>query len=218
MRAIATNAAADPDNTYVLVIDEINRAQLQKVLGELFFLLEYRDREVRPLYRPAEPFKLPSNLWIIGTMNTADRSTAIIDAALRRRFQFVPFVPDERPDNPLAGLLQRWLRENDQPEWVAEFVDSVNQALFKELGGGHLILGPSYFMTTDLSEDKMRRIWRYRIEPLIEDIFFGEAQRAERFRFAQLWSEFGPNAGQAAAAVPGELAESVDGSVDPGAE
>ena len=106
LRLMAAAAEADPSHPYVLVIDEINRAQLQKVLGGLFFLLEYRDRQVRPLYRPDEPFSLPANLWLIGTMNTADRSIALVDAALRRRFQFVPFVLDDRADNPIAGCCE----------------------------------------------------------------------------------------------------------------
>ena len=134
LRIMAAAAESDPSHTYVLVIDEINRAQLQKVLGELFFLLEYRDRQVRPLYRPDEPFSLPANLWLIGTMNTADRSIALVDAALRRRFQFVPFALDERADNPIAGLLRRWLRANSEPEWVADLVDQVNQELMTSLG------------------------------------------------------------------------------------
>ena len=190
LRIMAAAAESDPSHTYVLVIDEINRAQLQKVLGELFFLLEYRDRQVRPLYRPDEPFSLPANLWLIGTMNTADRSIALVDAALRRRFQFVPFTLDERADNPIAGLLRRWLRANSEPEWVADLVDQVNQELMTSLGMGDLALGPSYFMVQGLDEARLRRIWRYRIEPLIEDIFFGEPERSEPFRFDNVWHSF----------------------------
>jgi 5-methylcytosine-specific restriction protein B len=190
LRIMAEAAESDTSHTYVLVIDEINRAQLQKVLGELFFLLEYRDRQVRPLYRPDEPFSLPANLWLIGTMNTADRSIALVDAALRRRFQFVPFALDERADNPIAGLLRRWLRANSEPEWIADLVDQVNQQLITALGMGDLALGPSYFMVQDLDEARLRRIWRYRIEPLIEDIFFGEPERAEPFRFENVWHSF----------------------------
>ena len=190
LRLMARAAAADPTHTYVLVIDEINRAQLQKVLGELFFLLEYRDKPVRPLYRPDEEFTLPTNLWLIGTMNTADRSIALVDAALRRRFQFVPFSLDDRPDNPIAGLLRRWLRDKSEPEWVADLVDEVNQKLRVSLGMGDLALGPSYFMVQGLDEARLRRIWRYRIEPLIEDIFFGEHEKFEPFRFDNLWPGF----------------------------
>jgi 5-methylcytosine-specific restriction protein B len=190
LRIMAAAAESDPSHTYILVIDEINRAQLQKVLGELFFLLEYRNRQIRPLYRPDEPFSLPANLWLIGTMNTADRSIALVDAALRRRFQFVPFVLDERPGNPIAGLLRRWLRANSEPEWVADLVDLVNQGLVTSLGMGDLALGPSYFMVQGLDETRLRRIWRYRIEPLIEDIFFGEPEKAEPFRFDNVWHRF----------------------------
>jgi 5-methylcytosine-specific restriction protein B len=198
LRIMAAAAESDLSHTYILVIDEINRAQLQKVLGELFFLLEYRDRQVRPLYRPDEPFSLPTNLWIIGTMNTADRSIALVDAALRRRFQFVPFVLDERADNPIAGLLRRWLRANSEPEWVADLVDQVNQELVMSLGMGDLALGPSYFMVQGLSDARLRRIWRYRIEPLIEDIFFGEPEKSEPFRFDNIWHRFQAVGGTAA--------------------
>ena len=190
LRIMAAAAESDPSHTYILVIDEINRAQLQKVLGELFFLLEYRERQVRPLYRPDEPFSLPPNLWLIGTMNTADRSIALVDAALRRRFQFVPFVLDERADNPIGGLLRRWLKANSEPEWVADLVDQVNQELVAALGMGDLALGPSYFMVTGLDEPRLRRIWRYRIEPLIDDIFFGEPEKSEPFRFDKVWQRF----------------------------
>jgi 5-methylcytosine-specific restriction protein B len=197
LRLMATAAASDPAHTYVLIIDEINRAQLQKVLGELFFLLEYRDKPVRPLYRPDEEFSLPANLWLIGTMNTADRSIALVDAALRRRFQFVPFTLDDRPDNPIAGLLRRWLRDKSEPEWVADLVDQVNQKLRVSLGMGDLALGPSYFMVQGLNEARLRRIWRYRIEPLIEDIFFGESEKSEPFRFDNLWPRFQAEGGTA---------------------
>ena len=212
LRIMAAAAESDPSHTYILVIDEINRAQLQKVLGELFFLLEYRERQVRPLYRPDEPFSLPPNLWLIGTMNTADRSIALVDAALRRRFQFVPFVLDERADNPIAGLLRRWLKANSEPEWVADLVDQVNQELVAALGMGDLALGPSYFMVTGLDEPRLRRIWRYRIEPLIDDIFFGEAERSEPFRFDKVWQRFQAVGGTAS--DDGEDSLSTGGGLD----
>ena len=93
---------------YFLVVDEINRGNLAKVLGELYFLLEYRNETIELQYS-AEPFALPPNLHIIGTMNTADRSIALVDLALRRRFHFVEFHLDRKP---VKGLLRRWLEAN----------------------------------------------------------------------------------------------------------
>ena len=177
---LAEKAAADPGRRYVMVIDEINRANLPKVLGELLFLFEYRNESVRTLYRPDQPFRLPPNLWFVGTMNTADRSIALIDAALRRRFQFVPFFPDR---GPASGLLERWLRANGEPEWVGVLVDMVNENLTDALGGSHLLLGASHFMKNGLDRDKLRQIWEYNIEPFIEDQFFGNPAQIDRFRF-----------------------------------
>jgi 5-methylcytosine-specific restriction protein B len=193
LRIMADRAASDPLNRpHILIIDEINRANLSKVLGELLFLLEYREAEIYPLYRSDEPFSLPNNLWLLGTMNTADRSIATVDVALRRRFQFVPFIPDDRDENPISGLLGRWLAANDEPAWVADLVDGVNQQLRKELGGDHLLLGPSYFMTKGLDRDQLSLIWRYQIGPMLNDLFFGD-ERAKRFRFDSVWKEHGPD-------------------------
>ena len=177
---LAKRAAADPDRRHVMVIDEINRANLPRVLGELLFLLEYRDESVATLYRPDEEFELPSNLRFIGTMNTADRSIALIDAALRRRFHFVPFFPD---DGPAGGLLERWLSANDEPEGVGVLVNMVNAELAGALDGSHLLLGASHFMKPGLDRDLMRKIWTYNIQPFIEDQFFGDGAQIKRFRF-----------------------------------
>ena len=125
-------------------------------------------------------------------MNTADRSIATVDAALRRRFHFVPFVPDDRPDNPISKVLRSWLDNNGEPDWVADLVDGVNAMLRKELGGDHLLLGPSYFMKKDLDQAKLREIWRYQIEPLVDDLFFGD-DKARKFRFSEVWAQHGPN-------------------------
>ena len=166
---------------HVMVIDEINRANLPRVLGELLYLLEYRDEWTHTQYRPVDGFTLPSNLWIIGTMNTADRSIALIDAAMRRRFHFVPFFPN-RP--PTKGLLQRWTRRHAPDQtWVVELLDMVNGELEKALDGDHLLIGPSHFMKRGLDEAGVRRIWTYNIEPLIEDQLFGQHDAIERFRF-----------------------------------
>ena len=189
-------AAAVPAERHVMIIDEINRGNLPRVLGELLFLLEYRDESVQTLYRPEEPFSLPDNLWFIGTMNTADRSIALVDAALRRRFHFVPFFPDS---GPMEGLLGRWLERQNEPAWVGHLVDTVNDELKKELGGSHLLLGPSHFMkkygsSPQEQRERLRRIWEYNIEPFIEDQFFGDPDQIAHFRFDAVMRRKGPAA------------------------
>ena len=179
LMAIAQAAAADEDHTYVLVIDEINRANLPKVFGELLFLLEYRSESARTLYRPEEPFQLPPNVWFIGTMNTADRSVALIDAAMRRRFHFVPFFPHH---GPMRHLLRRWLADGNGRHAVADLLDAVNEEL-RQLVGDHLLIGPSHFMRTDLSDPALERIWNYNVFPLIEEQLWGDEEEVPRWRW-----------------------------------
>ncbi len=189
---MAQRGVEHPQRRQVMVIDEINRANLPRVLGELLFLFEYRDRSISTLYRPDEDFELPESLWFIGTMNTADRSIALVDAALRRRFHFVPFFPDR---GPTAGLLERWLDKNEQPSWVGDLVTMVNTELSEEIGAD-LQLGPSHFMKegygseADPADPTLRRIWEYNIEPLIEDRMFGNPDRIDRFRLTSVMSRY----------------------------
>ena len=191
---MAERASEAPEQRHIMVIDEINRGNLPRVLGELLFLLEYRDERVQTLYRPDTPFTLPANLWFIGTMNTADRSIALVDAALRRRFHFMPFFPDRYP---IEGLLGRWLELGNQPKWVGRLVDAVNGELAKDLEGSHLLLGPSHFMkdfgsTPGEQRERLRRIWEYNIEPFIEDQFFGAPDRIAFYRFENVLKRHGP--------------------------
>jgi DNA polymerase III delta prime subunit len=102
LRRIAADARAQPDKMHLLVIDELNRGNVSKVFGELYFLLEYRNRAVELQYTRDKPFSLPENLLIIGTMNTADRSIALVDSALRRRFYFQGLIPTRPPVKRLA--------------------------------------------------------------------------------------------------------------------
>ncbi len=183
---LAERAEANPGVPHVLVIDELNRANLPKVLGELLYLLEYRGDQVQTLYRPDEPFSLPENLLVIGTMNTADRSIALVDAALRRRFHFIPFFPD---DGEMEGLLRRWLEQAKQPTWVADFIEHVNAKLVDELGGPDLQLGPSYFMQPEV-EAALPRIWKYNIEPLIQDQLFGQPEKIRSFTYTEVLKTF----------------------------
>jgi 5-methylcytosine-specific restriction protein B len=104
-RLFAEAAKDHPTTAYVLIIGEINRANLAKVFGELYFLLKYRDEAISLQYSPKEDFTLPPNLFVIGTMNTADRSIARIDNAMRRRFAFIeldPRIPPCRGCSPVV--------------------------------------------------------------------------------------------------------------------
>ena len=152
------------------------------MFGELYFLLEYRDSEMRLQYSD-EPFSLPKNLYIIGTMNTADRSIALVDLALRRRFYFVELHPDKWP---IDGLLRRWLKENasGEMEWVADVVDRANRHLRDDR---HAAIGPSYFMKQGgLGETDVPRIWKHSVLPYIEERLFGNTERLEAFDLAAL--------------------------------
>lgn len=187
---LADRAAANHDETHVMVIDEINRANLPRVLGELLFLLEYRNKSIQVMHRPEDDFSLPKNLWFIGTMNTADRSIALIDAAMRRRFHFVPFFEREEPTR---SLLRKWTQKYAPDQaWVVDLVSAVNNELEKELGGEHLQLGPSYFMKTNLNDGGFKRVWRYNIEPFIEDQLFGNPDKIRHFRFDAVLDRHGP--------------------------
>jgi 5-methylcytosine-specific restriction protein B len=173
----------------VLLIDEINRGNLPKILGELLYLLEYRDDEVALMYGEEEArFSLPEDLLIIGTMNTADRSIALIDAALRRRFHFVPFFPNEPP---LKGLLLRWLeRHRPQMLEVAGLVDKLNAEL-RERFGPHLLGGPSHFMKKNLDEATLERVWAYDVMPFLEDQLFGQEEELAKFELDKLRGQNG---------------------------
>ncbi len=168
----------------MLVIDEINRGNVAKVFGELYFLLEYRDEEIKLQYS-SEPFVLPKNLWIIGTMNTADRSIALIDAALRRRFYFVPFFPNEPP---IEGLLHRWLTAH-RPEmlWVDDVVNEANERLAKP----DAAIGPSHFLREDLNDEWLELIWQHSIIPYLDEQLFGEKARLTEFELERLRSDGG---------------------------
>ncbi len=173
-----------PGLRHFLVIDEINRGNLAKVFGELYFLLEYRDKAMRLQYSD-EPFSLPRNLFVIGTMNTADRSIALVDLALRRRFHFVEFRPD-RP--PVRELLKQWLDKNvPRMAWVARLVDQAN----KELEDYDASIGPSYFMRRDLDSAWLKRIWKHSIIPYVEEHLHGDRERLEAFELDRLLSKIG---------------------------
>ncbi len=177
--------SGDEPPMHFLVIDEINRGNLGKVFGELYYLLEYRDDGILLQYSDM-PFSLPPNLYVIGTMNTADRSIALVDLALRRRFHFVEFHPDKPPVN---GVLREWLSEHTRGmEWVADVVDKANARL-RERGAAEAAVGPSYFMQPGLDEEKVERIWKHSVLPYIEERLFGVEGVADEFALGKLRGE-----------------------------
>jgi 5-methylcytosine-specific restriction protein B len=183
LRRLADQARDSPERPHILVIDEINRGNIAKIFGELYFLLEYRDRSITVQYGN-EQFSLPDNFFVIGTMNTADRSIALVDSALRRRFYFVAFLPS---DEPLRSLLGKWLVREGHPEEAAEYLQALNEALARVDANDETSIGPSYFITRDGPPD-LDRIWRHAIAPLLEERFYG-ARSADEIR-----QEFAPEA------------------------
>jgi 5-methylcytosine-specific restriction enzyme B len=180
-RDFAEVATANPSTAYILIVDEINRANLAKVFGELYFLLEYRDESISLQYSPDREFTLPQNLFIIGTMNTADRSIARIDAAMRRRFLFVeldPRIP------PVHGLLSRWLDKHGLPQDAAILLDELN----RRIEDSDAAIGPSYLMDERIYQrrDGIDRVWKYSIMPLLEDLFYGQDDLVERYGLPSL--------------------------------
>lgn len=170
--------AARPENRgrpFILVIDEMNRGNLAKVFGELYFLLEYRKEAIALQYSPGETFALPPNLFVIGTMNTADRSIAMVDSAIRRRFAFVELHPQ---DGIMADMLSRYLLANGKPPLNAHLLEALNREI--DPSGRDLMIGPSYFMRDEADTDRgLQRIWRYELLPLLEEHYFGELDRTQ---------------------------------------
>jgi 5-methylcytosine-specific restriction protein B len=179
LRLLATAAARDPEHPYILIIDEINRANLPKVFGELYFLLEYRKKRIRLQYSPEELFSLPPNVFFIGTMNTADRSIALVDAAIRRRFAFIELHPDEPP---IRDLLATWLQDQNHPAAERpELLAALNACIGD--GDRDIKIGPSYLMRPEAATDAgLERIWRYDLLPLLEEHYYGRLSRSEIVR------------------------------------
>lgn len=180
LRRAATRAIAEPTKPHVLVIDELNRGNVAKIFGELFFLLEYRDRAIPLQYSPEEHFALPKNLFFIGTMNTADRSIALVDSALRRRFYFVPFLPTEPP---LVRVLEKWLTAEGLDAEPALILRRLNEAI----GAQEFSIGPSYFMAARGPNGiDLDRVWRFAIKPLLEEHYYGTGRSVDEFSFGVL--------------------------------
>ncbi len=165
---LLSNSKANLLNTtemknFYLIIDEINRGNISKIFGELITLIEEDKRLGEPneltvtLPYSKEPFGIPSNLYIIGTMNTADKSIALVDIALRRRFTFVRMEPRD--------------------EFLPHAIKDINEKIKDKLSSDYLI-GHAFFIDKEgkkIEDDtKLAHIYRYKIKPLIEEYFYAD--------------------------------------------
>jgi len=151
----------EEQKNFYLVIDEINRGNISKIFGELITLIEEDKRDTLEVTLPysKKSFKIPSNLYIIGTMNSTDKSIALIDIALRRRFTFLKMKPN-------SDLVENVKAKN--------IMEQLNGKITETLGADY-VLGHSYFMKID-SDDDLDFVLEYKIKPLLEEYFYGDEQ------------------------------------------
>jgi len=167
-------------DAHVLIIDEINRANLSRVFGELMYLLEYRDQKV-PL-AGGGALKIPPNVRIIGTMNTADRSIALVDHALRRRFAFLDLFPD-------FNVLRNF--HSGSSDLDIESLVKVLTDINNQINDPHYAVGISYFLEKDLAA-QLEDIWRMEIQPYLEEYFFDQRDKASQFAWDKIKSQVMP--------------------------
>lgn len=174
-------AEIDGDNDYFFIIDEINRGNLSKIFGELFMLIENDKRGVSlQLLYSDEKFSVPKNIYIIGMMNTADRSLAMLDYALRRRFAFFEIKPGFTTD----GFREyRMSLENEKFDKLIACVESLNNVISNDesLGDGFCI-GHSYFcnLLPDTIDDQvLSGIVEYELIPLLKEYWFDEPTKVK---------------------------------------
>lgn len=171
-------AAEDEDNDYVFVIDEINRGNLSKIFGELFMLIENDKRGAKDklqLLYSRELFYVPSNVYLIGMMNTADRSLAMLDYALRRRFAFFDLKPAFASDGFREYRIGLY---NPKLDALVQVVERLNEDIAgdESLGEGFCI-GHSYFCNMDAAEcddAKLSSIVDYELVPMLKEYWFDE--------------------------------------------
>lgn len=163
-KTICQKAEENPRENFVLILDEINRADLSKVFGEIFSALEYRKDAVKLLYSRAD-FMIPSNLYIIGTMNTLDKSTVDIDFAFMRRFKFFEVSPS-------TEILKKMLKENGVEHELVEKIVATLEKIQEVFPLGH-----AYFKDVKTKQD-LKLLWEHQLSFLLSE-FFGEIKKEE---------------------------------------
>lgn len=184
---IAIRARDNPNYDYFLIIDEINRGNLSKIFGELLLLIENDKREsysVKMAYSKEE-FSVPSNLYIIGTMNTSDKSLTLVDYALRRRFSFFTLKPAYKTEKFNAYLENKMGLTKDQVTKINTSMGKINDIITNTLGEDFQI-GHSYFIA-DREDIKDFGIWyeeviKYEVLPMLEEYYFDDIDRIDEFK------------------------------------
>lgn len=184
------SAQGNPDKKYVFIIDEINRGNLSKVFGELMMLIEADKRGegwAMPLTyskNNEDKFHIPENLYIIGLMNTADRSLAVVDYALRRRFAFIDLEPQF--NGPFKDYLRKQGADTSLASKIIKKMSDLNQDVEKDavnLGKGYCI-GHSFFCSGEhheqLNDEWYRHVIKFEIEPLIREYWFDNSSKADQ--------------------------------------
>lgn len=168
-KRVCQTAHEDPTTSYIVLIDEINRGNIPKIFGELITLIE-KDKRGMTVHLPqsGDSFSVPPNVLIIGTMNTADRSIHLLDAALRRRFQFIELLPDS---DVLAGRTVGALA-------LDTFLDGLNDEIRTRLGRDKQIGHSLFFQNGEIinSPEDFAAIIRYELTPLLQEYFYEDYQ------------------------------------------
>ncbi|MCL2047086.1 MAG: AAA family ATPase [Defluviitaleaceae bacterium] len=185
--------ARNNDGNYYFIIDEINRGNLSKIMGELMLLIECDKRSEEfavPLTYSDEPFYVPENVFIIGMMNTADRSLAMLDYALRRRFSFVPIEPAFANSDFI-----KYIKKDGEAlgERIIAEMTALNVDIKKDLGAGFQI-GHSYFCNCDdINEQWYESVLKYEILPLLEEYWFDNEKQHSKWIKGLLSDEKNPD-------------------------
>ncbi len=183
---VCERAKRDSTSPYFLIIDEINRGNLSKIFGELMMLIESDKRgegnQIRLAYSSSDHFYIPENLYLIGTMNTADRSLTIVDYALRRRFAFIKMKPNF--DEPFSSFLSKKGLSEDIISSIIKKMKTLNNIIESDdsLGSGFEI-GHSYFCSYKTGNQKkwLENVFKFEIAPLIEEYWFDDKQLIEEY-------------------------------------